>query len=79
MFQVFTRNDSPSGKYFKLILVYENSGKVARAYEEAPSAPNIRHILLHKELLNELPSVHLSPTQYSSFRNEFKDILKDKH
>ncbi len=74
MFQVISRNNDVNGNPYRLVLVYNMQGGVDKAYEARSSSPNICN-KLSKEI-PQLPSVHVSPSEYNQFKKAFKDVLE---
>lgn len=73
-FQVLSRNNDKDGNPFRLILSYSKDGRVVEAAEARSSCPN--YVGEHHRLMRQLPTFHLSPSEYNTTKKCFADILK---
>ena len=77
LFQIISRNNDVNGNPYRLILVYAaNTGKVISAFEARSSMPNVTRRM--RGDLTELPSFHVSPSEYNETKKALKDILEHK-
>jgi len=76
LFQVISRNNDVNGNPYRLILLYDCvTGEVIKAYEARSSSPNIANTLRRSKYI-ELPSFHVSPSEYKSTKEAFKSVLE---
>lgn len=66
-YQVFSRNNDVNGNPYRLIVVYNETGKIVKGCEARSSMPNYIG-QLYKAGFKELLTVHLSPAEYNSIR-----------
>ena len=73
-FQVVSRNNDNNGNPYRLILSYDKTGRVVEAAEARSSSPN--YVGDRNRIMNQLPTFHLSPSEYNSTKKAFSDILR---
>jgi len=76
-FQVFSRNNDTNGNPYRLALIYSERGTVIKAYEFRQSSISyyMTNLCPH---VQQLPTFHLSPSEYNETRKEFKNVLESR-
>jgi len=74
LFQMFSRDNDSSGNAYRLMLCYDSDGNVTAAYEARNSSPNMATKL--RKTHKQLPTFHLSKSEYSQTRSAFEHLIE---
>jgi len=69
-YQIFSRKNDVNGNPYRLILIYNLTGKIVKAYEARSTRSNISNTLYESDWHNELPNVFLTPAEYNRLKRK---------
>ncbi len=77
-YQVISHNNDRNGNPFRLVLVFNSDLQVIKAVECRSSMPNYLHED-HIKMSKQLPSYHLSPSEYNETKKAYGDKLEHSY
>jgi hypothetical protein len=69
-YQVFKRNNDKNGNPYRLIFIYNSTGKIIKAYESRCSSPNLLNQLYESDQHHELPIISVAPAEYNRLKRK---------